>query len=457
MGLTFKEVSTMKLQRIFTVALVAVMALGLFGENKASAAGTYSISCKNDAYGMQLGDDYTQIAYVYNSPNKGANGTPTNAEQYLIQEFGQAYVGNDCLYAGAADTNGTAVVAGDVARVAVNAIVGAVSNRVDMAYAAQSSGASATGLSFTNQADGIAMSANGLVGGISLWADYGSTDMKNTQTFTGVRLDSNKYDGDTSSYSIGVDKSFGKALVGIVVSGLSTDLKTTFNDGTYKQDIDTYGIYAAYRTSMLQIDLGMGQGDSTINTTRRDLGNDKTITGKTNADVEYSNVRVVANFARGKFSLSPRLAYRTMSMDIDAFTDTRPSDDSSSVVGDGLLFSSSNATLTTTDDSIAARSVESETMEIGLNIAANLGKVVPFLDLSYSSEDTTKAAYKTEAGTDGTAADLAASNAENSYTIGGGVNFMLSNHLSGGIRAGSVNGRDDYEENYMSGSINLSF
>ena len=52
MGLTFKEVSTMKLQRIFTVALVAVMALGLFGENKASAAGTYSISCKNDAYGM---------------------------------------------------------------------------------------------------------------------------------------------------------------------------------------------------------------------------------------------------------------------------------------------------------------------------------------------------------------------------------------------------------------------
>ena len=457
MGLTFKEVSTMKLQRIFTVALVAVMALGLFGENKASAAGTYSISCKNDAYGMQLGDDYTQIAYVYNSPNKGANGTPTNAEQYLIQEFGQAYVGNDCLYAGAADTNGTAVVAGDVARVAVNAIVGAVSNRVDMAYAAQSSGASATGLSFSNQADGIAMSANGLVGGISFWADYGSTDMKNTQTFTGVRLDSNKYDGDTSSYSIGVDKSFGKALVGIVVSGLSTDLKTTFNDGTYKQDIDTYGIYAAYRTSMLQIDLGMGQGDSTIDTTRRDLGNDKTITGKTNADVEYSNVRVVANFARGKFSLSPRLAYRTMSMDIDAFTDTRPSDDSSSVVGDGLLFSSSNATLTTTDDSIAARSVESETMEIGLNIAANLGKVVPFLDLSYSSEDTTKAAYKTEAGTDGTAADLAASNAENSYTIGGGVNFMLSNHISGGIRAGSVNGRDDYEENYMSGSINISF
>ena len=128
------------------------------------------------------------------------------------------------------------------------------------------------------------------------------------------------------------------------MSGLSTDLKTTFNDGTYKQDIDTYGIYAAYRTSILQIDLGMGQGDSTIDTTRRDLGNDKTITGKTRADIEYSNIRVVANFARGKFSLRPRLAYSQMSMDIAAFTDTRPSDDSTSVVGSGLIFSSGNST-----------------------------------------------------------------------------------------------------------------
>ena len=197
--------------------------------------------------------------------------------------------------------------------------------------------------------------------------------MKNTQTFTSVRLDSNRYDGDNSSYSLGVDKTFGKALVGIVVSGISTDLKTTFNDGTYKQDIDTYGMYLAYRTSILQIDLGFGQGDSTIDTTRRDLGNDQTITGKTTADIEYSNARITANFSRGKFSLMPRLAYRTMSMDIKAFTDDRPDDTAAdswrrSIIGTG------NSTLTVTDDSIAARSVESETMELGLKVAANLVK-----------------------------------------------------------------------------------
>ena len=155
----------MKLKRILTVAIVFVMSLGMFGLNVANAAGTYSISCKNDAYGMQLGSDYTSVAYVYAGTLAGQATSIHN--DYLIHGTVGAYVGNDCLYAGAADTNGTAVIAGDVARLAVNAIVGAVSNRIDMAYAANNSGASATGLSFTTQRDGLSMSANGLVGGIS--------------------------------------------------------------------------------------------------------------------------------------------------------------------------------------------------------------------------------------------------------------------------------------------------
>ena len=451
----------MKLRRILTAAIVAVMSLGIFSMNFANAAGTYAISCKNDAYGMQLGSDYTSVAYVYNSVNSGANGVPNASEQYLIggpnDANSQAYVGNDCIYAGSADTNGTAVVAGDVARLAVNAIVGAVSNRIDMAYAANNSGASATGLSFTTQGDGVSMSANSLVAGLGIWADVGSTDVKNTQSFTNVRLDSNKYDGDASSYSIGIDKSFGNALIGIVVSNLETDFKTTFNDGTYKQEVDTYGVYLAYKTSMLTIDLGMGQGDSTIDTTRRDLGNDQTITGKTTADIEYSNARVSAQFSRGKFSIVPSVSYRSMSMDIAAFTDDRPDDNSSSVVGDGLLFSSGNSTLTVTDDNIAARTVESESMEAGMLISANLGKIVPYLNLSYTAEDTTRAVYKTEAGTDGTAADLASSNYSSSYTIGGGVNFMISSLINGGVRVGMVNGRDDWEESYMAGNLSIGF
>jgi len=446
----------MKLQRILAAATVAVMSLGMFGMNIANAAGTYSISCKNDAYGMQLGSDYTSVAYVYASALTGQATSIHN--DYLIHGTSGAYVGNDCLYAGSADTNGTAVVAGDVARLAVNAIVGAVSNRIDMAYAANNSGASATGLSFSTQGDGMAMSANNIVSGLGFWADYSSSDIKNTQTFTNVRLDSNKYDGDASSYSIGVDKAFGKALVGVVVSNLDADFKTTFNDGTYKQSVDTYGVYLAYKTSMLTIDLGMGQGDSTIDTTRRDLGNDQTITGKTTADIEYSNARIAAQFNRGKFSIVPSVSYRQMSMDIAAFTDDRPNDVSSTVVGGAsTIFSTGNATLTVTDDAIAARSVDSETMEAGLNISANLGNIVPYLNLSYASEDTTKAAYKTETGTDGSALDLAASNYESSYTIGGGINFMIGSHINGGVRLGTINGRNDWEESYMAGNVSIGF
>lgn len=446
----------MKLKRILAVAIAAVMSLGIFSMNIANAAGTYSISCKNDAYGMQLGSDYTSVAYVYMGTHAGQATSIHN--DYLIHGQAGAYVGNDCLYAGAADTNGTAVVAGDVARLAVNAIVGAVSNRIDMAYAANNSGASATGLSFTTQGDGMSMSANNLTGGISFWGDFGSTDIKNTQTFTSVRLDSNKYDGDASSYSVGVDKAFGKALVGVVLSSINADFNTTFNDGTYKQDIDTYGVYLAYKTSILSIDLGMGQGDSTIDTTRRDLGNDQTITGKTTADVEYSNARIAAQFNRGKFSIVPSVSYRTMDMDIAAFTDDRPNDVSSTVAGgEQTIFSTGNATLTVTDDAIAARSVTTETMEAGINIAANLGSIVPYLNLSYSSEDTTKAAYKTEAGTDGDALDVAASNYETSYTVGGGINFMFGSHIKGGVRLGMINGREDWEESYMAGNLSIGF
>jgi len=452
----------MKLLKILTAAIVAVTMVATFSLSTAYAAGTYKISCKNDAYGMQLGSDYTQVAYVYDASDlttrteSAVAGVGTN-NSYLITEFDQAYVGNDCLYSGSADTNGTAVVAADVARLAVSAIVGAVNNRIDMAYAAKNSGASATGLSFTTQSDGIAMSANKIVGGLSFWADMGNSNFENTQTFTNVRLDSMSYDGNSSSYSVGVDKTFGKALVGLVVSGFDTDLKTTFNSGTYKQDIDTYGVYLAYRTNTLHIDIGAGQGDSDISTTRRDLGNDSVINGKTTADIEYSNARIAGNFTRGKFSIVPSASYRTMSMDIKGFIDDRADDALELVSGDGELFTSGNETLTVTDDNIAGRNVETETMSIGLKLSANLGALVPYLDVSYNSADTTRAVYKNEVGTDGNDQETAGTNYSSSTNVGGGVNFMIGSFLKGGVRAGVITGRDDWEEDYVAGNISLGF
>lgn len=455
----------MKLKRFLTASLMAIMTTALMlSINAANAAGTYGISCKNNAYGMHLGSDYTAVAYVYDANaviGMTGNGIASlNSRVYLIggpnDANAAAYVGNDCIYSGSADTNGTAVVAGDVARLAISAIVGAVSNRIDMAYAAQNSGASATGLSFTTQNDGLSMSANKIIGGLSFWADMGNSSFENNQTFTNVRLDSMNFDGDASSYSIGVDKAFGKALVGVLVSNLDTDITTTFNSGTYEQDVSTYGVYMAYKTGNFQIDLGTGTGESDITTTRRDLGNDSVIKGTTTADIEYTHARVAATFSRGRFTLVPSAAYRTMDVEIKAFTDDR-ANESGTITGDQQLFTAGNSTTGVTDDAIAARSVSTETMSIGMLLSANYGKVIPYVDFSYDSEDTTAAAYKSEIGTDGNNSEAKASDYDSSMRIGAGLNFMIGSHITGGLRAGRITGREDWKENYMAGTLSIGF
>jgi len=294
----------MKLKRILATAIVVVMSFGAFSLNVANAAGAYAISCNNSAYGMQLGNTYTSIQ----------KGLMTNQGTALEG----AYVGNDCIYAGAANTNGSAVVAADVARLAINSIIGAVSNRIDMAYATNNSGTNATGMSYTTLSDGVAMSANQVWGGLSFWADVGNSNFKNIQdnSDTSGRTDNMQYDGDSTTYSVGVDKTFGKALVGVLISNVDVSLDTTFNSGRYTQDIDTYGIYVSYKTSVIQIDLGTGLGSSDITTTRKDLGNGQTINGETTADIEYYNARIVANFVRGRFSLVPSVAYARLEMEL---------------------------------------------------------------------------------------------------------------------------------------------
>jgi hypothetical protein len=279
--------------------------------------------------------------------------------------------------------------------------------------------------------------------------------MENTQSFTNVRLDSMKFDGNASSYSIGVDKTFGKALIGIVVSNLDTDITTTFNSGTYDQDVSTYGVYLAYKTSRLTLDFGMGQGDSNITTTRRDLGNDSVINGSTTADIEYTHARIAANFNRGRFTLVPSASYRTLEMEIAGFTDDRP-DEVGTITGDGQIFSASNDTTGVTDDTIATNTVTTETMSLGMKLSANYGKMVPYLDFAYDSEDTSAANYKLEVGTDGNT-ETKASDYSTSMRIGAGVNFMLGSHITGGIRAGQVSGREDWTENYVAGNISIGF
>ena len=89
------------------------------------AASYYGLSCTNLAYGTQNSDGFTYIQ-GYNTVSSSL-GT----DEVLGDSGGIAhYLGRDCLYAGAGLTNSAAIVSGDVARHAANAIIGSITQRI---------------------------------------------------------------------------------------------------------------------------------------------------------------------------------------------------------------------------------------------------------------------------------------------------------------------------------------
>ena len=54
-------------------------------------------------------------------------------------------------------------------------------------------------------------------------------------------------------YLLGIDKTFGNIIVGLVTTNFDTDLTVTANGGTYKADGNTYGIYAGINTGVLML------------------------------------------------------------------------------------------------------------------------------------------------------------------------------------------------------------
>ena len=131
---------------------------------------------------------------------------------FTTQSYG-VYVGLDCVYSGAGRTNSSAIVGGEIARAAANAVIGAVSNRLSSAMAMNSE--TAAHMSYSSNGTGIGMAANHIIGGMSVWTQFSSSSFENDQTYTGVRLDSNNYDANASAATIGIDKRFGNIIAGL--------------------------------------------------------------------------------------------------------------------------------------------------------------------------------------------------------------------------------------------------
>ena len=419
------------IKNILVLSLLALSALVL--NSRAYAYGDYGLSCTNDVYGVHLG-------YV------GAAGTTT-------ANYG-VYAGLDCAYSGGGRTNSSAIVGGDITRMAANAVIGAVTGRLSAAMNNNSD--TAAHMSYSNNGNGIGMAANHLVGGLSIWSNFSNSNFENDQTFTSVQLDSNAYDGDSSAVTVGLDKRLGNMLVGLAYTTFDSDITVSVNKGTIKTEGETIGLYFGLNTGALSISAGAGQGEYEFDTERTDLGSDLKITASDiTADVTYFHAGIAGEISRGKLSFSPRVNYRSFDIDMPAFTDVVPND-GNSITGTGG--SGQAAVFTTADEAVAGKTYSTNMTEAGISIALSAtSKLVPFVDLAYVNEDTTSAAYNNEALSDGSAADLAASAPDGYITYGGGVMLNLKSKLNGYISVQEVTNRDDYSETSISGSLKLRF
>ena len=223
--------------------------------SRAYAYGDYGLSCTNNAYGTQHGNNYLSSA---------ASGTASD----LIHSYG-VYTGLDCAYAGAGRTNSSAIVGGDIARLAANAVVGSVTGRLSAAMNSNSD--TAAHMSYSANGNGIGMAANHIVGGLSIWTNFSSSNFENDQTFTSVQFDSNNYDGDASAGTLGIDKRLGNVLIGLAYTTFDSDIDTTVNKGNIKTEGETVGIYVGLNTGVINLSVGAGQVEYEIETSRTDL------------------------------------------------------------------------------------------------------------------------------------------------------------------------------------------
>ena len=416
-------------KKTIILALVSLSALVL--SSRAYSANDYSMSCTNVAYDGSLSSLYL-------------NATADVAQG--ITMYG-VYTGLDCVYSGGGRTNSSAIVGGEIARSAANAVIGAVSGRLSAAMTMNSD--TAAHMSYSSNGGGIGMAANHLVGGLSLWTNVASSNFENDQAFTNVRGDSNNFDGDATAVTFGVDKKFGNMVVGLAYTTFDSDITVKVNDGTIKTEGETLGLYVGLNTGPLQLSIGAGQGEYEIDTERRDLGSDLKIKADDiTADVTYYHIGLSGQLNRGKLSFRPRVAYRNFDLDLPAFTDIVPNDSNTL---------DSNNTIVA-NESVAGKTYSSDMSEAGLSVVIGTGsKLIPFLDVSYVSEETTSAAYNNELTADGTAADLDASAPDGYLTYGGGLILNLKSRMSGYISVTETTTRTDYSETTISGSLKLKF
>ncbi|OKH88559.1 autotransporter outer membrane beta-barrel domain-containing protein [Thalassospira sp. TSL5-1] len=248
---------------------------------------------------------------------------------------------------------------------------------------------------------------------ITVWGHGSFTDIENTRNRMG---EDSRYDGNVWGYNLGADYRFSSALVaGMSVGYAHTDITTTFESGTYKEDTWNLSPYVIYRPSdMLTFSAIAGYAFGDVSRSRN-----STVTGNTDSQSWYLQVDVRQTF--------------------------QPIADSPFRVTGGLGALTSRSTLAAYTESDGNRVAES---------SVNTVQLKPNAELAYSFQisETSLTPY-VKAGyihdfTDQTNGDAGA------FDLGGGLRFASGGTgLSGSIEGSRMVGREDYREYTLSGLV----
>ncbi len=233
-----------------------------------------------------------------------------------------------------------------------------------------------------------------------------------------------KYDGDIVAFVGGVDYRLTDRIVaGIALSYEDVDIDTTFNNGT----IETSGVgiapYAVFRlTDNITADINGSYTVLDTDTTRTG----GTVTGQFDSDRYTLGANLNVNHSVKKFFMSGSVGFLYINEEQDSYTE-------------------SNATFVRQLDISIGQG------RLSATIGYNFGKFQPFLTAQLQHEFWAPSAPLLGGGLESPEEDTTG------IVVGGGINFALSDTVSGSITATSQEARDDFSLYSISGRVRFTF
>ncbi|MBL4720552.1 MAG: autotransporter outer membrane beta-barrel domain-containing protein [Alphaproteobacteria bacterium] len=232
------------------------------------------------------------------------------------------------------------------------------------------------------------------------------------------------FDGDIVNVVGGIDYRFtNRIIAGVALSFEQTELDTTFNIGTF--DIDGIGLmpYAAFiLNDKISADVSLGYTELDIETTRTSGG--AIVTGSYEGDRFTAGANLNYNNAVNKWLIGASVGFLYIKEEHDAFTE-------------------SNGT------AVGETNISIGQGRVSARVGYNFGKVQPYIGVRLENEFW--------APSDSIINGTLVENDTSGVVVTGGLDFTLSDAVSGGFALSSHQDRDNLDLYTISGRIRVAF